>query len=240
MISAGVAVAAAVVVVGLLVPSRLPLGVPSEAVSEEVSSLRRWRLPLSTLAGVAGWAFLGGLFGCVAALGLGLVAFRVLSRARSPAAIRRNEQMRADYPLVVQLLAQALAAGADIESGLRAVGDAIGEPWRGVVAEPLRALRLGRPAEEVWAELEAAPRTSALGRALARSQETGVPVADALHRLADSLREQSELEAQARIRAVEVRAALPLGVCFLPAFVLLGVVPLVAGVMRGLSALDGQ
>jgi hypothetical protein len=32
-----------------------------------------------------------------------------------------------------------------------------------------------------------------------------------------------------RARAVGVKAALPLGVCLLPAFVLVGVVPLVAG-----------
>jgi hypothetical protein len=34
-------------------------------------------------------------------------------------------------------------------------------------------------------------------------------------------------------RAVAVRAAAPLGLCFLPAFVLLGVVPTVLGLARG-------
>ena len=36
------------------------------------------------------------------------------------------------------------------------------------------------------------------------------------------------------MRQVEVKAAVPLGVCLLPSFVLVGVVPLVAGSVSGL------
>jgi len=38
-----------------------------------------------------------------------------------------------------------------------------------------------------------------------------------------------------RARAVGVKAAVPLGVCLLPSFLLIGVVPLVAGLLRSLS-----
>jgi hypothetical protein len=48
-------------------------------------------------------------------------------------------------------------------------------------------------------------------------------------RLADDQRRRSHAEVEARARAVGVKAALPLGVCLLPAFILVGVVPLVAG-----------
>ena len=48
-------------------------------------------------------------------------------------------------------------------------------------------------------------------------------------RLAVDLRRGARARVEARARAVGVRAALPLGLCLLPAFVLLGVVPLVAG-----------
>jgi hypothetical protein len=56
-----------------------------------------------------------------------------------------------------------------------------------------------------------------------------------MRRLAADLRDQADLASQAYARTIEVRAAAPLGVCFLPAFVLLGVVPLVAGVLGDLS-----
>jgi hypothetical protein len=114
----------------------------------------------------------------------------------------------------------------------------VGEPWESRLAVSLNALGVGQPPAMVWAALEQDPCGAALGRALARSHATGVPVADAMRHLAQDLREDADLEAHAYARTIEVRAAVPLGVCFLPAFVLLGVVPLVAGVLSGLAWVD--
>jgi hypothetical protein len=49
------------------------------------------------------------------------------------------------------------------------------------------------------------------------------------------MRARARAEVEARAKTVEVRAAAPLGACFLPAFVLLGVVPLVAGLFGSLQ-----
>ena len=141
----------------------------------------------------------------------------------------------ADYPLVIELLAHSLAVGADIQTALHLVGDAVGDPWRTRLAVCLNALHLGQAPSQVWEEMEADPLMSGLGRALGRAHQTGVPVAKAMRALAHDAREESELAAHAYARTVEVRAAAPLGVCFLPAFVLLGVVPMVAGILRGLA-----
>ena len=56
-------------------------------------------------------------------------------------------------------------------------------------------------------------------------------------RLAEELRERTRADVEARARSVSTRAAAPLGVCFLPAFVLLGIVPLVAGLVAQLRLL---
>jgi hypothetical protein len=48
-------------------------------------------------------------------------------------------------------------------------------------------------------------------------------------RLAEDLRRRDRADVESRARSVGVKAALPLGLCLLPAFVLVGVVPLVAG-----------
>jgi len=61
--------------------------------------------------------------------------------------------------------------------------------------------------------------------------ESGAPLSDVLAGLAEDARARALLAARLRARAVGVRAVLPLGLCFLPAFVLLGVVPLVAGMV---------
>jgi len=68
-----------------------------------------------------------------------------------------------------------------------------------------------------------------LGRSLARAVRTGASVAEAMTRLAEDLRRTARTEAEGRARAVAVKAAAPLGLCLLPAFALVGVVPLLAG-----------
>lgn len=222
-----------------LTAQAMPTRRPSPKITDdEVSLLRRFRIPLSVLAAAAGWAFVGGIPGVIAGATLAPVAWRTLTNARSPGEIRRQELRCTDYPLVVELLANALSAGADVETALRLVATAVGDPWESHLGTSLNALAVGQPPAVVWAALEQDPCGGTLGRALARAHATGVPVSDAMRRLAKDLREDADLEAHAYARTIEVRAAVPLGVCFLPAFVLLGVVPLVAGVLSNLAWID--
>ncbi|MFD0891079.1 type II secretion system F family protein, partial [Streptosporangium algeriense] len=58
---------------------------------------------------------------------------------------------------------------------------------------------------------------------------SGAPVADILTRLADDARQEARSAASAAALRVGVQAVAPLGLCFLPAFVCLGIVPVVAG-----------
>jgi hypothetical protein len=60
-------------------------------------------------------------------------------------------------------------------------------------------------------------------------------VAAVVERLADDLAETGRAEVEQRARTVGVRAAVPLGLCLLPAFLLLGIVPLVASLVSGLE-----
>jgi uncharacterized integral membrane protein len=55
-----------------------------------------------------------------------------------------------------------------------------------------------------------------------------------VHQLADELRERARADVETRARSIEVKAAAPLGLCLLPAFVVLGVVPMVVGVFRSM------
>jgi len=62
-----------------------------------------------------------------------------------------------------------------------------------------------------------------------RSAESGAPLAEGLSRLAEDRRRERRTQTQVRARNVGVKAAGPLAACFLPAFMLVGVVPTVAG-----------
>ena len=58
---------------------------------------------------------------------------------------------------------------------------------------------------------------------------------DEMARLADELDRRTRARVEERARAVGVNAAVPLGICLLPSFLLIGVLPLVAGLLRSLS-----
>jgi Flp pilus assembly protein TadB len=147
-----------------------------------------------------------------------------------PASVRRQRsRLEAAVPEVVDLMAAALNAGLSPAGALREVMQVVHGPARTALAPYVARLGLGADPQDVWLALARDPSLGALGRALARATESGASVAGALGRLAVDQRERRRAADEARARTVEVRAALPLGLCLLPAFVLLGVVPLVAG-----------
>jgi pilus assembly protein TadC len=70
---------------------------------------------------------------------------------------------------------------------------------------------------------------------MSRAQSTGASVVPAVERLAHDLARRARADVEERARAVGVKAALPLGLCLLPAFLLVGIVPLVAALLDGLG-----
>jgi pilus assembly protein TadC len=99
-------------------------------------------------------------------------------------------------------------------------------------------LRLGgTPA----AALGTAAERSGLGElraaaaALEAAERWGAPPAEALAARAEALRSRARLQAEAEAGRAAVRLAFPLVLCFLPAFVLLTVVPTVAGALHAVA-----
>lgn len=213
-----------------------PRAGPTAAPQPDRDLMERHRGLVSLLAGAAPVALLGGVVGAVAGVVAALAVHRALGRREPTHARRRREQVARDLPQVVDLLAVTLAAGADPTSALTAVIAALDGP----VVEELRAaehaLELGRDPARVWREVAQRPGLAPLGRTMARAVESGASVSDALHRLADDLHAVARLEAESRARTVGVRAAAPLGLCLLPAFILVGVVPLVGSTIGSLLA----
>ena len=152
----------------------------------------------------------------------------------SGAVRRRRARLEAELPHVVDLMTAALGAGAAPTTALSLVAEVVDQP----MAEELRSwttrLALGTDPVTVWASMARHPQLGRLGATLHRSAESGAPVAAALLRLSEDLRARRRSVVEERVRQVEVRAAVPLGVCLLPSFVLVGVVPLVAGSVAGL------
>jgi len=84
---------------------------------------------------------------------------------------------------------------------------------------------------EWWRHIEDLAAAEPVVRAAVRSAASGGALAGALVRAAEAARAAQEAEARVRAHRAGVLVVLPVGLCFLPAFVLVGVVPVVAGVL---------
>jgi tight adherence protein C len=158
----------------------------------------------------------------------GLVALR---------AARRLAARAAAAPAVLDLLGAGLLAGLNPHLAVLRVAERAPDALRDELAEAAAVLRLGGTPS---AALKAAAGRSgvdelrAAASALEAAERWGAPPAEALAARAEALRSRARLRAEAEAGRAAVRLAFPLVLCFLPAFVLLTVVPTVAGSLRSL------
>ena len=135
----------------------------------------------------------------------------------------------AQAPVVADLLATAVSAGATIHEALSVVADAVDDPIREKVRSVAAAVHFGAGPHEAWSDWLDVPALTPIALAVIRSQHSGSPVSSVLDAAAADMRQAHRADVEARARAAGVRAVAPLALCFLPAFLLVGVVPIVAG-----------
>jgi pilus assembly protein TadC len=192
---------------------------------------RRTRLLIAAVVGLAAAGLIGTWWGLPIGAAAGVAAERFLRR-REPARIREERRAAAaDLPLGADLLAAALRAGAPVERAAEAVADALGGPLGERLRRTARSLRLGAGAPEAWAHLAEIRGADRLIAAAVRSSTSGGALAGALGRLADDLRADRAVAVEAAAQRAGVLIVLPLGLCFLPAFLLAGLVPVVIAVL---------
>ncbi|MFJ8432051.1 type II secretion system F family protein [Kitasatospora sp. NPDC094019] len=199
--------------------------------------LRRAAKALVTGLGAA--VFLGGTAGLVAGGLLTVGLYRWLPRARSPTE-RRAEldgaRLVRQLPLTAELLAACLGSAASPAEAVAAVGRSVGAPMGPRLLSTAAELALGAPPELCWQRLgKEHPPLAPLARCLVRTSLSGAPAATALAGLASGQRAEAVRAAHARVRRAGVLATAPLGLCFLPAFVLIGVAPVVVGLTTRFS-----
>ncbi|CAM3163816.1 type II secretion system F family protein [Nocardioides dubius] len=201
---------------------------PARRSAERSEGVRGRRVPLAALAGGGVALAQGGAAGIACGVGLAVAVWVIAGRVEPAAERRAREQRARQLPDVVTLLGLALRSGAPVALALEQVRMARPGPAADALAEAGLALQRGVSPERAWAPLLADPAMARLARGLIRSAESGAPVAEVVARIGQELALERRMAVADRARAVGVRAALPLGVCLLPAFLLIGIVPLVA------------
>lgn len=156
----------------------------------------------------------------VALLGAALtVAGHVTTRGMVEAAAKVSyEQVVA--PVYCDLVASGMRGGSSVPSALKALGQASGESqYKRVGAE----LMLGASWAEAWEPTP--PAGQLLKRGLQPAWEDGVSAVEILTTLANRERARSAANAKQEAERLGVKLAFPLAGLLLPAFILLGLVP---------------
>jgi len=167
-----------------------------------------------------------------------VVAGALLPRLRRLFAGRRPGGDPGDLDLSARwdLLASCLRAGLPVPTAIRAVATDL----PGVAGAALRScadqLGFGADPARAWQQAMDQPAIAPLARAARRSSRSGTAIADVAAALAQETRAAAADLAEARAQRAGVLITGPLGLCFLPAFICLGIVPVVLGLAGRLTA----
>lgn len=234
-------------------PPRLPPGVVpdgwSTAVRSRLQGLRgrpdavseRFRTMLA-LPAALGVAMTGQAFGLPWWLGwlLGLTVAAAgwigLGQVEADEHRRRRRWLVEELPEVCDLLSVCLDAGLPLRRACAVVAAAMPGPVAEDLGRVTALVAAGAHEPDAWRSLAEAEPWRRLVIDLARSVESGSAVATVLHHHAEDARVAAELTREVRARTAGVRSVLPLMLCFLPAFFLVGVVPLVASLVLRMLA----
>ncbi|MER5635155.1 type II secretion system F family protein [Streptomyces nitrosporeus] len=197
---------------------------------------RRWG-PVAA-AWVACWFLLGGAIGCGAGLVAAYGTFRWRRSVETCEAGAEDKAessfLAAQLPLVADLLAACLSAGAGPLDAAVAVGRSVGGPVGDRLTRIAAEIRLGAEPSDAWGRLGEISGARPLARCLERAGVTGAPAAESVSRLADEMCAERASAAVARAQRAGVLITAPVGLCFLPAFLSVGVAPVVIGLADGL------
>lgn len=133
-----------------------------------------------------------------------------------------------------ELLAACLRAGMPMAVALRAVAEGLGAPAGPALRRTAQLLALGADCTQAWQPALECPATARLARSAQRSGRGGGALAASLTSLAAELRATAAQQSEARAQRAGVFIAAPLGLCFLPAFIAIGVAPVLIGLAGGL------
>ncbi|GGW55359.1 type II secretion system F family protein [Streptomyces xantholiticus] len=195
-----------------------------------------WAAPL----GAAGLGFLiGGLAGGAVGIAAAFCVRRWQRGRDRPegaggAETGEHGEAAGQLALAADLMAACISAGASPREAAEAVGESLGGPVGARLARTAAQLRLGAETAPAWRWFGGIPGAKPLARCLERADSTGAPAAEPVARLAERLRAERARAVARRGRRAQVLITAPVGLCFLPAFLAVGVAPVVIGLAGGL------
>lgn len=173
---------------------------------------------------------LGGWIGLVVGVAIAPIVHRQVAALESARERRHRAALVRQLPMALDLVAAVLAAGRAGPEAVRIVARQTPAPLGDELRDVARRVRLASDPSVAWRTLDGGP-LEPVGRAFARSDASGASVVELVRDTAHELRRRARAERRETVGRVGVRTAAPLGLCLLPAFVLVGVAPTIIAVV---------
>jgi Flp pilus assembly protein TadB len=191
-----------------------------------------WHTAAAVIAGLSAAVIAGIPVGLIVGGGSWWL-LRRSRRPRSPDDVSRRLRSAS----VLDVLAACLRAGMPVPTALEAVAAGAPPDTGNALLATANLLALGADPAPAWAPVRDAPGFAELAIAASRTARSGAALASTADDLARRLRDGLGVEAEERAERAGVALALPVGLCFLPAFFALGVLPVVLGLAGRIGGL---
>ncbi|MHC6222170.1 type II secretion system F family protein [Arthrobacter sp. MMS24-S77] len=144
---------------------------------------------------------------------------------------RGHEGLR-NVPMILELVAAMLDSGAGLGRSLELIAGCASPELSRSLGSVVSALDIGTDWETAWRSSgQQCDEARKLKDALAFAALTGAPSSAILYAQAARLRREQFRAAEKRAAALGVKLVIPLGLCSLPAFICLGVVPVLLAML---------
>lgn len=189
---------------------------------------------------MAAWVACGAAVAWVAcAYGGGSEAFSRIAGRRLRSSTGADHEVAADDDalmpeptMILELMMVALRGGASIPHALRVVGASVGGPFGKAASGVGDSLLAGNEWESAWRQALAGPAGVALAsveEALEPSWRHGSSPLPRMEAAVNALGRESHDRMEREAAKLQTSVLMPVGLCFLPAFIVVGVMPVVAG-----------
>lgn len=139
-----------------------------------------------------------------------------------------------DAAMLLELIGAMLEAGSGLGRALALVAELAEPEIRGPLRPVVAALAIGADWDTAWRSADVrAPGLLAVRDALGFAALTGAPSSAILYAQAARIRRERFRDAEKQAAALGVKLVVPLGLCSLPAFICLGVVPVLLAMLPG-------
>ena len=124
-------------------------------------------------------------------------------------------------------LGGSLKAGLPLLPALANVAALLTSSLKSDIERVYSLLLLGAEPKQAWVVLNSDVQLGSFARAMARAQIEGRSLAVVVDRMITEVFERTLLRSQEQVKSLSVKLALPIGLCFLPSFLIGGIGPVI-------------